>query len=524
MVCSMPVSAANMPRLPASQERTSANSHPHTLAAALLERALTSLELAEAFRQGMEAFDRHVGIGRAALFLVTPTSSELRVTATYGVADDQFLPKFGEGVAGRVCQNGRPMVIPAVRQDPMALSELADPVEWAELPWCLVALPVRSNNALVGTISAYFRSPAATGFSDRIRAVTLVTELIAGALGTKPKPQPDEAKPEAPVPVRSRTVFEYSNMIGASPAMRQIYEQIGQVARTNATALLRGESGTGKELVAQAIHANSPRANAPFVKVNCAALPESLFESELFGHERGAFTGAHSRRKGRFELAEGGTLFLDEIGEITLTTQAKLLRVLQSREFERLGGTETLHTDVRIVTATNKDMEKAVAEGSFREDLYYRLNVFSITLPSLRNRRADIPALAEYFLGKYAVEHACAVTRLSSGAIDLLCQYDWPGNVRELENVIERAVVVCDGSVIREQHFPENLKASEVTPTRQLSLGEAVANLERRLITEALSKERGNVARAARALGTSERVIRYKAGKYEIDTGSFRNQ
>src|SRR5687767_4755859 len=174
-------------------------------------------------------------------------------------------------------------------------------------------------------------------------------------------------------------------MIGESSVMRQIYEQVSQVARTNATALLRGESGTGKELVARAIHQNSPRASQPFVKVNCAALPESLFESELFGHERGAFTGAHSRRKGRFELAEGGTLFLDEIGEITLTTQAKLLRVLQSREFERLGGTETLHTDVRIVTATNKDMEKAVAEGTFREDLYYRLNVFSITLPSLKH-------------------------------------------------------------------------------------------------------------------------------------------
>jgi len=522
MVRLMSVSAANMSRLPPSQ---AAEGHAHTLAAALLERALSGLELAEGFRQGMEAFDRHVGIGRAALFLVAPTDSELRVAATYGVAEDQFLPKLGEGVAGRVCQNGRPMVIPAVRQDPMALSELADPVEWAELPWCLVALPVRSNNVQVGTVSAYFRSPGATGFAERIRAVTLVTDLIAGALGAaKPKSDPDEAKPESAAPTRSRTVFEYSNMIGASPAMRQIYEQIGQVARTNATALLRGESGTGKELVAQAIHANSPRANAPFVKVNCAALPESLFESELFGHERGAFTGAHSRRKGRFELAEGGTLFLDEIGEITLTTQAKLLRVLQSREFERLGGTETLHTDVRIVTATNKDMEKAVAEGTFREDLYYRLNVFGITLPSLRNRRADIPALAEYFLAKYAVEHACAVTRLSSGAVDLLCQYDWPGNVRELENVIERAVVVCDGSVIREQHFPDTLKASEAAPSRQLSLGDAVANLERRLITEALSKERGNVARAARALGTSERVIRYKANKYDIDTGSFRNQ
>lgn len=522
MVHAMPASAANMSGLPTSSERS--NGHAQTLAAAMLERALTTGELREAFAQGMEAFDRHVGIGRAALFLVEQTAQELTVAATYGVSEDQFTPKLGEGVAGRVCQNGRPMVIPAVRQDPMALSELADPVEWAELPWCLVALPVRINGKQVGTLSAYFRSPAASGFLDRIRAVKLVSDLIASSLVTgKPKPAAEEQL-EPVAHSRSQSVFEYANMIGASPAMRQIYEQIGQVARTNATALLRGESGTGKELVAQAIHANSPRSSAPFVKVNCAALPESLFESELFGHERGAFTGAHSRRKGRFELAEGGTLFLDEIGEITLTTQAKLLRVLQSREFERLGGTETLRTDVRIVTATNKDMEKAVADGSFREDLYYRLNVFSITLPSLRHRRADIPALAEYFLAKYAAEHACSVTRLSSAAVDLLCHYDWPGNVRELENVIERSVVVCDGSVIREQHFPETLRTSEAAPSRQLSLGEAVANLERRLITDALSKERGNVARAARALGTSERVIRYKANKYEIDTGSFRNQ
>jgi Nif-specific regulatory protein len=295
------------------------------------------------------------------------------------------------------------------------------------------------------------------------------------------------------------------------------------VARTNATALIRGESGTGKELVAHAIHNNSQRARQPFVKVNCAALPETLFESELFGHERGAFTGAHTRRKGRFELAQGGTLFLDEIGELSPTTQAKLLRVLQSREFERLGGSETLRTDVRIIAATNTDMERAVSAGNFREDLYYRLNVFSIALPPLRERRADIPGLAEYFLTKYAGEHRRKIARISSGALELLSQNQWAGNVRELENVIERAVVVCDGFVIAEHHLPESVKG--VTATRQaerLTLADAVSRLERQMIEEALTAARGNAARAARALGTTERIVRYKVGKLGIDTTRFR--
>src|ERR1041385_3370343 len=232
---------------------------------------------------------------------------------------------------------------------------------------------------------------------------------------TAPAASPDEV-PTGP----SHAVFEYSNMIGTSAVMRQIYEQVAQVSRTNATALLRGESGTGKELVAKAIHENSARAAMPFVKVNCAGLPEPLFESELFGHERGAFTGAHSRKKGRFELANGGTMFLDEIGELSPMTQAKLLRVLQFREFERLGGVETLRTDARIVAATNQDLERAVHAGTFREDLYYRINVFTISLPPLRERSADIPALAEYFLGRLGAEHQRKITRNSSGAMDLL--------------------------------------------------------------------------------------------------------
>ncbi|HTV24860.1 MAG TPA: sigma 54-interacting transcriptional regulator, partial [Polyangiaceae bacterium] len=274
---------------------------------------------------------------------------------------------------------------------------------------------------------------------------------------------------------------------------------------------------------------NSERASQPLIKVNCAALPEPLFESELFGHERGAYTGAHARRRGRFELAEHGTLFLDEIGELSPAMQAKLLRVLQAREFERVGGSETLRTNVRIIAATNRNLEERVQSGAFRQDLYYRLNVFSITVPPLRGRRADIWGLAEYFVTKYVAEHKKSVTGISNAALDLLSEYAWPGNVRELENAIERAVVVCDGFVLQPHHLPVALRAPAPAPapltsdTTPLTLREAVAALEMRMLAGALARARGNCARAARELGITERVVRYKAAQYNIDVDGLRN-
>jgi Nif-specific regulatory protein len=306
-------------------------------------------------------------------------------------------------------------------------------------------------------------------------------------------------------------------MVGTCGVMRQVYEEIGQVARTTATALILGESGTGKELVARAIHANSDRASRPFIKMHAAAFPETLFESELFGHERGAFTGAVGRKKGRLDLAQGGTLFLDEIGDLPLATQVKLLRVLQFREYERLGGTETLKADVRLIAATNKNMGLAVSNGTFREDLYYRLNVFTITVPPLRERLADVPGLAEYFLQQYAREHRRAVHGFATRAMDRLCSYAWPGNVRECENAVERAVVACDGPLIEERHLPETIRAAELgVPGARMSLAHAVELLERRMIGDALAESSGNLARAARALGSTERILRYKVEKYEL--------
>jgi Nif-specific regulatory protein len=301
-----------------------------------------------------------------------------------------------------------------------------------------------------------------------------------------------------------------------------MYEQMAQVATTNTTVLIRGESGTGKELVAHAIHYNSPRANKPFVKVSCAALPDSLIESELFGYEKGAFTGAEMRKKGRFELAEGGTLFLDEIGDINLATQVKLLRVLQEREFERLGSTETIKVNVRLLAATNKDMERAIAAGTFREDLYYRLNVFAIFVPPLRERKADLLLLVDHFLEKFSREHKKNIKRISTPAIDMLMSYHWPGNVRELENTLERAVLMCDSQVVHGHHLPPSLQTAEASGTvTRVSLGDAVAGFEKDLIQDALKTTRGNRAKAARLLDTTERVLNYKVRKYSIDVKRF---
>ena len=317
--------------------------------------------------------------------------------------------------------------------------------------------------------------------------------------------------------------YDFSNIIGTSGPMRQVYEQIAQVARTNTTVLLRGESGTGKELIAHAIHYNSARAKKPFIKVSCAALPQDLIESELFGYEKGAFTGAHGLKKGRFEAAEGGTLFLDEIGELNLATQVKLLRVLQEREFERLGGTETIRSNIRLIAATNKDLEKAIAAGEFREDLYYRLNVFSIFVPALRERKPDVLLLADYFLEKFSREHGQSVKRISTPAIDMLTSYHWPGTVREVANVLDRAVVVCDSQVVHAHHLPPTLQTAEASGTVQTStLRDSMEAFEKDALLDSLKSARGNRAKAARLLGTTERIFNYRVRKYGIDWKRFR--
>ncbi len=308
-------------------------------------------------------------------------------------------------------------------------------------------------------------------------------------------------------------------IIYRSPKMRNLINMAGRVAGSRATVLLQGESGTGKELMARLIHHLSPRSLKPIIAVNCGALPESLLESELFGHEKGAFTGAAARRIGRFEEADGGTLFLDEIGEISPAVQVKLLRFLQEREFQRLGGNQTIHADVRIISATNRILEGRIKEGAFREDLFYRLNVVVMSIPPLRERKEDVPELIEHFLKKYAAENNRKIVGLTSEAQDMLLKYDYPGNVRELENIIERAVVIVRESVISLEYLPFRKIDEHPIPgvkTEAGPLRQSVEELERKMIVEAMEKAGHHQTKAAAALGISERMLRYKLNKYGL--------
>ncbi len=311
------------------------------------------------------------------------------------------------------------------------------------------------------------------------------------------------------------------NIIGSSPAMSRIFQIVEQVGPSKATVLITGESGTGKELIASAIHQRSPRASGPFIKLHCAALAESLLESELFGHERGAFTGAVARRDGRFQMADGGTLFLDEIGEISPSIQVKLLRFLQEHEFERVGSGQTMRVDVRVLAATNKDLKAAVAAGHFREDLYYRLNVVSLEMPALRDRRGDIPALARFFLDKYARQNDRQIDTIAPAAMEAMMKYDWPGNVRELENAIERAVVMAAGATLEARHLPSSVQPAGASDRGGPVIpGASMAEIEKYAILETLRSTGGSTSRAADILGISVRTIQYRLQAYSASPHS----
>ena len=314
---------------------------------------------------------------------------------------------------------------------------------------------------------------------------------------------------------RVRSRYKFSNLVGESPALQSVLQLVQQAAPTKATVLILGESGTGKELIAQALHETSPRQGKPFVKVNCAALSESLLESELFGHEKGSFTGAAGRKEGRFERADGGTLFLDEIGEITPATQVKLLRVLQTREFERVGGTEAIKVDVRFVAATNRDLAAEVKAGKFREDLYYRLNVVAVTLPPLRERKEDLPPLVSHFIEKFSESYGKKVRGLAPGTLPTLLTHNWPGNIRELENAVERAVVLCQSEELTSDDFPPALQGPRAQKSADsLIPGASWSEIEREAILRTLEMVGGSTTKAAEVLGISIRKIQYRLTEY----------
>ncbi|MGH9840948.1 MAG: sigma-54-dependent Fis family transcriptional regulator [Blastocatellia bacterium] len=484
-----------------------------------LSRALAGTDgFGNVARRGLEILERHYGVARAAVLLCEEESREkFRAAASIGLSSRKrkllqgLRYKAGQETMLQAAVTGRDFIAPAAG---------------AEEPLYFLCLPLHDQQGeTIGVLSLEAVCPPEQKPQSLLELFRVVASMLAQAFtvnqlveATTRQMLDENANLRAELSER----YDFSRILGNSSAMRQIYEQIAQVACTGATVLITGESGTGKELVAHALHVNSPRANRPFIKVNCAALPESLIETELFGHERGAFTDAIAAKPGRFEIAEGGTLFLDEIGELSINAQIKLLRVLQEREFERVGGTITLKADVRVIAATNRNLDEEMAAGRFRADLFYRLNMFTITTPPLRERREDVALLADSMLKKHARENRRPVCRLTSPALKLLEAYGWPGNVRELENALERAVVVAGDSLIHPHHLPPAVQTIEPAANGDLNLFESVEAYERELIREALRNTRGNRNQASKRLRISERVLSYKVKKYAIDCDEFR--
>ncbi len=508
-----------------------AQGREHRRLSTLLEvsQALSgTLNIKSALHRVLEILGKHHGAVRSMVTMLRD-GGELFVEAADGLdrPAQSVQYRMGEGITGRVVETGKPIVVPRVSREPAMLNRAARRPEGEDQELSFVCVPILLNRRAIGALGVDLRYKPDRDFESSVKFMGVVASMIAQAIKIQRLIEEDKRRlvdENEHLRQELRDKYDFSNIIGTSGPVRQVYEQVAQVAATNTTVLVRGESGTGKELIAHAIHYNSLRAKKPFVKVSCAALPESLIEAELFGHEKGAFTGAESRKKGRFELAEGGTLFLDEIGDVNLSTQVKLLRVLQEREFERVGGTETIKVNVRLIAATNKDMELAIQQGTFREDLYYRLNVFTIFVPPLRDRKADLLLLADHFLEKFSREHGKSIKRISTPAIDMLVSYHWPGHVREMENALERAVLMCEGQVIHAHHLPPSLQTAEASGTiTRVSLADAVIAYEKDLIQDALKTTRGNRAKAARLLDATERILNYKIKKYAVDVARFKS-
>ena len=491
-----------------------------------LDRSMDLRQLAGPLLQNLA---EQMGMTRGTLTLLNRQTGQILIEAAHGLSPQQMRRgryRLGEGVTGMVVQTARPMVVPRVSQEPLFLDRTGSRKPLRRQDVSFICVPIKVDNEAVGALSADRLFASQVALQEDVRLLSTVASMIAQAVKLRQSVQEEYQRLRAEnirLQAQLEQRFRPANIVGNSAAMHSVYDLIGQVCTTNTTVMIRGQSGTGKELVAQAIHYNSPRAKKPFVKVNCAALPQTVIESELFGHEKGAFTGAIAQRKGRFELASGGGIFLDEVGDLPPAIQIRLLRVLQESEFERVGGTHTVKVDVRVIAATNRPLEDLMASGQFREDLYYRLNVFPIYLPPLRERRNDILLLGNHFLARYSQQDAKDVRRISTPAIDMMMAYHWPGNVRELENCIERAVVLSTDGVIHGHHLPPTLQTAEASGTQiKGGLEDLLANYERELLLEALKMSRGNRAKAARSLGITGRTIGLRVAKYGIDSRRFR--
>jgi Nif-specific regulatory protein len=453
----------------------------------------STLELREAFGQIMQSISDKMDMHRGALVLLDESTGRLRTEAAVGMTPGEIERgkyALGEGITGNVVATGRPRVVADVRSEPDFLNRTGrlNPTTLGTAI-SFICVPIRIEGRTAGALSVDkpFVSEDRLGSDHRfleIIAAFLAQAIQINRIVIRQKEKLLEENAQLRAQIRDR--YKFDNIIGDSPAMHEVFATVGQVANSRATVLLLGESGTGKEMIAKAIHYNSPRKEKPFIRVNCGALTGTLLESELFGHVKGSFTGAIRDKIGRFEAADAGTIFLDEIGTLEPQLQVKLLRVLQEREFERVGDTQTVKADIRVIAATNVDLQEEVAKETFREDLFYRLNVVSIYLPPLRNRREDIPRLIDYFLDKYNAQNDRRLRRISREMLNVLLRYPWPGNVRELENAIERAVVLSNGEDFTEDLLPLSVRMF-AAQRRTNQASETVETLTRRLADQAMS-------------------------------------
>lgn len=475
----------------------------------------------------LKVLEEHLEVRRVMITLHQRNTGTIFIHESLGLTEEEIargVYSLGEGITGRVVESGKAIVVPRIRDEPNFLNKTKHRSP-EDLECSFICIPIRRGRSVFGTLSAEKLYDSQELLQSDVEMLSFLSSIIAQTveiyLLESEEKQWTQENQRLQNALKKR--FHPSNIIGISSRMGEVYAMIEKIAKTKITVLILGESGVGKELVANAIHYNSLCPEGPFVKFNCAALPESIIESELFGHEKGSFTGADSFRKGRFEEADGGTIFLDEVGELSPAMQAKLLRVLQEKTFERVGGNKSIHVNIRILAATNQNLQKMVEEGKFRGDLFYRLNVLPITIPPLRERETDIITLADHFTLKFAKENGKKVTRISTPALQMLMNYSWPGNVRELENVIERAVILCDDEVIHGYNLPPSLQDATITGTSERTgLESKIETIEFEFILNALKKCQGNMTEAAKEVGMTRRMLGLRMQKYKIDYRTFR--
>lgn len=451
----------------------------------------------------------------------------MMISSAFGLTDQEKsrgVYKMGEGIIGEVVRCEKPIVIGDITKDPKFLNKTGIKHKDDQLI-AFICVPIIIENEIMGTLSIHKTHPTRLDFSPEVKFLNIVGMLIAKnvSICRNQMEELEELRRENQR-LKSGKVLKPDNIVGNSALMRDLYSVIERVAPTNTTVMIRGESGVGKELIAEAIHNNSSRRLKPFIKVNCSALPENLIESELFGHEKGAFTGANSSHIGRFEMANGGTLFLDEIGDVPLSIQVKLLRVLQERQIERIGGNETIDIDVRIITATNKNLEDMIKEETFREDFYYRINVFPIYVPALRERCADIPMLVDHFIAKLNSFNGTNIKRITGGALDMLMVYSWPGNIRELENVMEQAMILSTDNVIHSYNLPPTLQTGVSSNTVDNgALNNVLKRVEKQMLVDTLILMRGNITNSAKQLGVTRRIMGLLINKHKIEIKNYKH-